>query len=145
MVSEDLQKTYLLLADGVLLLHVLFVLFIVAGQLLIVIGGYRRWAWVRNRWFRWLHLLGIGIVVAESWVGLICPLTTLEMWLRESAGQAGYTDSFMQYWLGRLLYYSAPAWVFVAVYTGFAALVVVSWWWFPPRKPSDSSDMDSVN
>jgi hypothetical protein len=125
---------YQILADGILLLHVLFVVFVFVGQLLIVVGAYQGWAWIRNRWFRICHLGTIAIVVTQSWFSLICPLTILETRLRAQAGQEQYEGSFIQYWLERLLYYEAPAWVFIAVYTVFGLFVVITWFCFPPKK-----------
>ena len=100
---------------------------------MIVVGGFCGWGWIRNSWFRLIHLIGIGVVVAQAWLGIVCPLTTLEMWLREQAGQVHYEGSFMQHWLQRLLYYDAPAWVFVAAYSAFGVLVFVAWLRFPPK------------
>ena len=129
------MNIHALLADAVLLLHFSFVLFVIIGLLLVVIGGFRHWNWVRNGWFRLAHLAAIGIVVAQAWLGRICPLTILEMWLRRQAGQAGYEGGFIQHWVGELLYYSAPPWVFVALYTGFALLVIAAWIAVPPELP----------
>jgi hypothetical protein len=129
---------YLLAADAILLLHVLFVLFVVLGLLLVFAGRLAGWAWVRNRAFRIAHLVAIGIVVLQSWFGVICPLTTLEMWLRSRAGDATYAGSFIAHWLDTLLYYQAPAWVFAICYTAFGGLVVASWYWVRPRSKGDS-------
>ena len=116
-----------LLADAVLIAHVLFVLFVVFGLILIYLGFFLDWRWVRSRVFRLLHLLAIGVVVLQSWFGVICPLTTWEMALREKAGSGVYSGLFIQHWLHELLYYTAPAWVFVLAYTVFGALVLASW------------------
>lgn len=121
------------LANGVLLLHVFFVAFVVFGLVLIYLGYWLNWRWVYNRWFRLAHLAVIAVVVAQSWLGVICPLTILEMKLRASAGLATYSGSFIQHWLQTLLYYSAPAWVFVVVYSLFGSLVALSWWLVRPR------------
>ena len=123
----------LLLANAVLLVHVGIAAFVVVGLLLIIAGNLKRWSWVNNAWFRVAHLAAICIVVAESWLGFVCPLTTLEMWLRSGAGEASYGGGFIEHWLQQLLYYSAPPWVFVAGYTVFALLVLATWWHFPPR------------
>ena len=74
-----------LAADVVVVLHAAYVSFVIFGQLAILVGILCRWAWVRNVWFRWLHLLAISIVVIESLLGIVCPLTTLEDWLRVRA------------------------------------------------------------
>ncbi len=125
---------YHALADLVLIAHVAFVVVVVAGLGLISIGGFRSWNWIRNPWFRVLHLAGIGLVVVQAWLGVTCPLTTLEMHLRERAGEATYGGGFIAHWLQSLLYYEAPAWVFIAGYSLFGLAVVGSWWRFPPRR-----------
>lgn len=122
-----------LLADILLVLHASFVVFVVSGLVLIIAGKAFSWAWVRNRWFRIIHLGCIGIVVVQSWFGIICPLTTLEMALRAKGGGAAYEGTFISHWLGEFLYYEAPAWVFVLVYTVFGMLVVFTWFRVPPR------------
>ncbi len=123
---------YQLLADAVLVLHFAVVLFVVGGLLLIVAGNLLAWRWVNSLWFRVGHLAAIGTVVAESWLGIICPLTAAEAWLRLRAGSTLYRESFIEHWVQRLLFYEAPPWVFTAVYTVFGLLVVAVWWYFPP-------------
>ncbi|MES3024971.1 MAG: DUF2784 domain-containing protein [Pseudomonadota bacterium] len=125
---------YPLLADGVLMLHTGVVLFVVLGLPLILVGGARRWAWVRNFPLRVLHLATIGYVAFQSWFGIMCPLTTLEYWLRERGGQVVAEGDFIAYWLGKSLFFTAPPWVFVFVYSAFGALVVLSWVLVPPTR-----------
>ncbi len=124
---------YLFAADLLLVTHALFVAFVVFGLALIVAGGMLGWAWVRNPWFRLAHIAAIGIVVLQSWLGILCPLTSLEMALRTKAGAATYPGSFMAHWVGEILYYELPARVFVAAYTLFGLLVVGAWLWIRPR------------
>jgi len=124
---------FLIIADALLLLHVLVVVFVVAGLVAVYAGGTFAWPWVRNPWFRSLHVAAIGIIVLQSWVGIICPLTTWEMSLRNKAGDTVYSGSFISHWLESLLYYQAPAWVFTVVYTAFGALVTASWFFVRPR------------
>ena len=123
----------LILADVLLLLHVLVVVFIVVGLVVIYVGWALAWSWVRNPWFRILHVAAIGIVSIQSWVGVICPLTIWEMSLRNQAGDTVYSGSFISHWLESLLYYQAPVWVFMVVYTAFGALVMASWFFVRPR------------
>ena len=129
----DSSFTLLLAADALLLTHVLFVAFVVVGLILILVGKPMDWAWVRNPWFRITHLAAIAVVVIQSWAGVVCPLTTWEMALRERAGDGTYSGTFISHWLESLLYYHAPAWVFIVCYTAFATVVVVSWYWVRPR------------
>lgn len=125
----------LLLADMVLVMHALFVAFVVFGFVLIVAGGLRQWAWTRNFLFRVLHFLAIGCVAAEAWLGRLCPLTEWESGLRMSAGAAGYPGTFVQYWLHRLIFYDFAPLVFTAAYVVFAVLVLFAWVWWPPALP----------
>ncbi|MES2321707.1 MAG: DUF2784 domain-containing protein [Pseudomonadota bacterium] len=126
---------YQYLANAVLILHVAIVLFIILGLVLTLAGGLLKWQWVRNVYFRAVHLAGIAYIAAEAWLGIICPLTTLELWLRELAGQAVYEGDFIAYWLNKILFYQAPPIVFIVAYSVFGLLVVLSWVLIPPRKP----------
>ena|SRR5205823_6417667 len=85
---------YRLLADVVLVAHLGFVLFVVAGGFLIL-----RWpgmAWVQLPSAFW------GLVV--EWSGWICPLTPLENRLRAQGGAAGYAGGFVEHYLVPVLY-----------------------------------------
>lgn len=98
-------------ADAVLLLHAAFILFVLGGALLML------------RWPRvvWLHLpaaaWGIGIELA----GAVCPLTYLEVALRERAGQQGYAGGFVEHYLLPLVY---PAGLTPAVQYVLAGVVL---------------------
>ena len=121
------HQSFLFLANAVLVIHACVVLFIVGGLILVLLGGRCRWRWVHNTWFRVLHLTAIAYVVVESWLGIVCPLTDLEQWLRERAGQPVHEGDFIAFWLGKLLFYQAAPWVFVVAYSMFALAVAGSW------------------
>jgi len=129
-----LMEPYSAIADAVLILHFGIVLFIVGGLAFVVAGNLRSWRWVNNIWFRLAHLVAIGVVVMQSWLGLLCPLTTFESWLRSKAGSPGYSKSFIEHWVQRVLFIEAPFWVFALAYTLFGLLVVIVWRRFPPRR-----------
>ena len=59
-------------------------------------------------------------------------ITTLEIWLRAKVHATTYRGSFIEHWVQQLLYYDAPAWVFVLGYSLFGLLVVATWLIFPP-------------
>ena len=128
-----MNTLYLVAADLVLYLHIGFVVFVIAGLVLIFLGRLLGWAWIRNGLFRLAHLAAIAVVVLQAWLGVICPLTTLEMWLRAKAGDAVYPGSFIAHWVEQILYYDAPAWVFTLCYTVFGLLVLASWIWIRPH------------
>lgn len=85
---------YHLLADAVLVLHLLFVAFVVAGGLLLL-----RW-----RWMAWLHLPALAWGATVEFTGWICPLTPLENLLRQAGGGTGYQGGFIEHYLMPLLY-----------------------------------------
>ncbi|MEQ1683541.1 MAG: DUF2784 domain-containing protein [Burkholderiaceae bacterium] len=133
---------YQLLADAVLSLHLAIVVFVVGGLAFIVVGNLRAWRWANALWFRLVHLAAIAVVVAESWLGIVCPLTSAEMWLRTQARATTYSGSFIEHWLGRVLYWEAPTWVFTVAYSVFGLAVAATWWWFSPRsgKPAGRTE-----
>jgi len=83
-----------LLADLVVVAHLLFVMFAVAGGLLVL-----RW-----RWLAWLHLPAAAWAMLVELNGWICPLTPLENSLRRRAGEAVYQQGFVEQYLLPLLY-----------------------------------------
>ena len=85
---------YSLLADMVLLMHFLFIIFVIFGGLLTI-------KWKRAVWFH-LPLLMWGVLI--EYVGWICPLTPLENYLRTQGGGSGYDSSFIEYYLLPVIY-----------------------------------------
>lgn len=118
------------LADIVLLIHFLYVLFVVGSLPVIWLGAWLNRGFVRNPWFRYLHLAAILFVVAESLMGVVCPLTVWENALRQTAAES----SFIQYWLHRMLFYDVPESVLTVVYGLFAGLVAMTFKWIPPAR-----------
>jgi len=130
----NLFSPYLaLLADLTVLIHAAFVLFVVLGQVLIVIGWKQGWHWSQNFTFRYLHLAAIGYVVLETWLGITCPLTLLESYLRQLAGETTHALSFIGYWVNYFLFYTAPEWLFTLIYSAFGLLVLLTFFKYPPR------------
>ena len=123
---------YLWFANVVLFGHVGLVLFVISMLPLIIVGGCYAWTWVRDPWIRCLHLLCIVIVVVESWLGFVCPLTSLEMWLRDQGKQSHYSGSFIAHWLQKMLFWELSNAVFMVLYTTFAVLILAAWYWVRP-------------
>ncbi len=119
-----------MLADAILVLHFLIVAFIVGGLVLTWIGALAGWAWIRNRWFRYLHLAAIVFVAAEALFGVVCPLTVWEDMLRGGARP----ESFVGRWVRQLLFYRAPEWVFTTLYAAWAAATLLTLRFVPPRR-----------
>jgi len=85
---------YAIAAEATLLLHAAFIVFAVAGGLLVL-----RW-----RWLVWLHVPAAGWAALVVMAGWICPLTPIEQMLRGLAGQDGYAGSFIEHYLVLLIY-----------------------------------------
>jgi hypothetical protein len=129
------MNLYRFLADVTVVLHAAYIAVVVGGLLLVLAGIIRRWNWIRNFWFRVIHLAMIGVVVVQSLVGVTCPLTTLENSLRVKGGGEPYPDAFIAYWAHELIFYRGPAWTFTLGYCLFGALVAATWFLAPPRRP----------
>jgi hypothetical protein len=122
----------ILLADVVLLLHAGYAAFVIGGLLVVPLGGWLEWHWVRVRSLRLAHVLCTAIVAAEALLGMVCPLTWLEHVLLVASGAVGYERSFIGHLLSWVLYYDAPAWMFTAAYTALALTVVLLYHYVPP-------------
>jgi hypothetical protein len=85
---------YRWLADAVLLLHMGFIAFVAVGGFLVL------------RWPRltWLHVPAFLWGALVEFTGSTCPLTPLELALRQRAGEAGYTGGFIEHYLTPLIY-----------------------------------------
>ena len=117
------------LADIVLMIHFFYVLFVVGSVPVIWLGAWFKLAFVRNRWFRYLHLAAILLVVVESLFGVVCPLTVWENTLR----QVETDSSFIQRWLHKIMFYNVSEGVLTVVYIVFAGLVAMTFKWVPPN------------
>ena len=103
---------YRLLANAVVLLHALFIVFI-------VFGGFLAWRW---RWVAVLHVPAAIWGVLIEYRGWICPLTPLENALRVKAGQAGYSGGFVEHYLLPAMY---PSGLTPRIQAGLGTLVLV--------------------
>jgi hypothetical protein len=85
---------YSLLADFVLILHLMFVPFVLFGGLLAL------------KWPRaiWLHLPAVAWGAFVEFSGWVCPLTPLENWLRKQGGNTGYNSDFIEHYVLPVLY-----------------------------------------
>ena len=126
--------SYGFLADVIVAIHVVYMVFVVFGQIAIMVGAVLKWGWIRNPWFRVSHLLAILIVALEALLGVACPLTTWEYDLRMAAGQPVSGGSFVGRLLHNVLFYDLPPWIFTTCYVAFALLVLVTLCWAPPRR-----------
>ena len=114
-------------ADVLLVVHFAIAVFIVGG--LLAVWLFRKKRFVRNPWFRYLHLAAIVFVAAEAVLGIACPLTVWEDLTRGGVRP----ESFVGRWVYRLLYYRAPEWVFTSAYVAWALATLVTLKLVPPK------------
>jgi hypothetical protein len=134
--DDAAMNKYRLAADLILIFHACFIAFVVLGLVVIWIGIARRWEWTRNFYFRALHLLAIAFVVFQTCLRITCPLTDWENHLRIRAGEHPYEPAgFIPHWLHRLIFFTAPPWVFITTYALFGLAVAGTMLVWPPRWP----------
>ncbi len=130
---------YAIAADLIVFIHLLYASFAVGGELIILVGAALRWPWISRLPFRLIHLGSVLLVAAESLLGILCPLTVWENDLRRLAGQRVDQDiTFVGRLIRKVIFYDFPSWVFILMYVGFAALVLMTMIIIPPRKKKDS-------
>lgn len=125
-----------LAADALLVLHFFVAAWIVLGLCALWLGGWLDWPWTRGRLLRWLHASAIIVVALQSVLGIRCPLTVWEDALRGLPSET----SFVQRWIGRLLYYDLPESVFTVTYLLAVAATVLAWRVFPSRPRRSSTE-----
>ena len=153
---------HIFLANTIVFIHVLYVGLVIVAVPTILVGWLLKWKWVRNFWFRLIHLIMMGIVVVETAFGVTCPLTTWETQQRIAGGQFNVqynvdgtvkyneygqimldaTDSYQGDFFGRLLQNvlffqpeDVSPYVLNLCYYGFGALILATLLLVPPHWP----------
>ncbi|MCC8996662.1 MAG: DUF2784 domain-containing protein [Nitrosomonas sp.] len=114
-------------ADLVLIVHFCYVLFVVGSLPLIWLGAWLNWQFVTSPRFRYPHLAAILFVVAESLLGVVCPLTAWENAFRYVENDS----SFIQRWLHQIMFYNVSEHILTTIYILFAVLVALTFKWVP--------------
>jgi len=117
------------MADIVLLVHILWILFVVANVPIIILGYFLSWRFIENNFYRTLHLCLVALVFLETIFGIACPLTTLERMLRGSfKSESGFVATILHRWF----FFNFPTYVFAIAYGLFLMLVVTCYLVVPP-------------
>lgn len=125
---------YEAMADAILVIHTAYVAFVVLGELAILIGAVLKWSWVRNLWFRLIHLAAIAVVALEAVFDVNCPITEWEWALREKAGQEIIGESFVARLMDKIMCnHMWDNWVYNALHIGFGILVLATFFLVMPR------------
>jgi Protein of Unknown function (DUF2784) len=129
------MSIYSILADVVVAIHLALIAFIVIGMAAILLGIACKWRWVRNFWFRIIHLAMIATVVEKTILGVSCPLTDWEDQFREKAGEAVQGGTFIGRILHRMLFWQVSPEVLTIAYYLFGLAVLLIFIFAPPRRP----------
>ena len=120
-----MKTLFLATADAVVVLHLLWIVFLILGAL-----PGRRWAWVK-----WLHLASLAFSIALQIFGWICPLTHLEVWLRRLGGAQPYEGTFIRHYVEQLVYAEIPR---DALLIGTLIVVALSVWRYRRHGPESN-------
>ncbi len=123
------------LADALVAAHFALVVFISIGQIVIIVGAIRGWAWIRNFWFRLAHVIAMTSVGLQAVLGVHCPLTVWENDLRGLAGQSVSEATFIGRFLNEVLFVEFSTQALNAIHISFALVVLVTFVLVPPRWP----------
>lgn len=115
----------------VLLVHLAIIVFNVAGLVLIPLGAWCQWRWVRAFWWRLAHLLALATVAIQAVAGRACFLTDWQAQLNDGS----QATPLIAGWINRLIYLPLPLWVFAVAYVIVWIYVALLWWRVRPRSP----------
>lgn len=123
----------LLAAQAIFWVHIGIIAFNVFGLIVIPLGVWRGWAFVRVLWWRLLHLVALLIVALQAVLGRACFLTIWESDLAARAGETSSNLPLIQRWITRLVFWPLPIWAFAVFYLAIALYVIALWVIVPPR------------
>lgn len=110
-----MKTLFLVVADAVVVLHLLWIVFLILGAL----PGRRR------PWVKWTHLASLAFSMALQVFGWICPLTHLETWLRGRGGAQPYEGTFIRHYVEQFVYAEIPR---SALLAGTLIVIAFSLW-----------------
>ncbi len=118
----------ILFSEIVLLFHFCIFLFIILSFILIPLGYYQKWEWVKNKYYRLIHLVLMGIVFIETILGFMCPLTILENFLRNDIEINNKITQFIH----QIMYWNLPTYQFIILYLLSLFYLIYLWFFFKP-------------
>ena len=123
-----------ILADIIVVIHLLIVIFMIGGLAAVLVGWPLRWDWVRSPWWRIAHLAIMAYIAFNAIRGELCFLTIWEAQLRDRAGQHSREQvSFIGRLFRDALYVDVPQRSLDVIYLVFGSLVLASVLFVRPR------------
>ena len=118
----------IIFSEIVLLFHFCIFLFIILSFILIPLGYYQKWEWVKNKYYRLIHLVLMGIVFIETILGFMCPLTILENFLRNDIEINNKITKIIH----QIMYWGLPTYQFIILYLLSLLYLIFLWFFFKP-------------
>ena len=113
----------------VLFFHFFIFLFITVSFFLIPFGYFQKWEWVKNKYYRLTHLVLMGIILIETILGFMCPLTILENFLRNNIE----VDNNLTQIIHQIMYWNLPNYQFIILYILSFSYLIFLWFFFKPN------------
>jgi hypothetical protein len=124
---------YSLLARLVLAIHVGIIAFNVVALVVIPLGAWRGWGFVRILWWRALHLAILALVAVQALLARACFLTLRQSALQQRAGETAPSAPLIERWVHSLIFWPLPLWFFAALYVAVCLYALLLWRLVPPR------------
>ena len=125
---------YAVLARLVLAAHVAIILFNVVGLVVIPLGAWRGWSFVRIFWWRALHLALLCVVALQALFGRACFLTLWQAALEQDAGAPASREPLIARWVESAIFWNLPIGFFAALYVAVLVYALALWRWVPPAR-----------
>ena len=129
---------YLVLADAVLLLHLCVILFNIFGIIVVPLGAWRGWKFVRVFWWRALHVGVLAVVALQAVMGRLCFLTIWHADLAQLADGRTSNMPGIAAFISRLIFWPLPAWAFVVLYIAVCIYTFALWRLVPLISPGST-------
>ena len=117
-----------LFSEIVLLFHFCIFLFMIISFFLIPLVYYQKWKWVKNKYYRLIHLILMGIIFIETILGFMCPLTVLENFLRNNIEINNKITQIIH----QVMYWNLPTYQFTILYLLSLLYLIFLWFFFKP-------------
>jgi len=124
---------YSVLARLVLAVHLGIIVFNIAALVVIPLGAWRGWCFVRILWWRALHLAILALVAVQALLARACFLTLWQSALQQRAGEAASSAPLIERWVHDLIFWPLPLWFFAALYVAVCLYALLLWRLVPPR------------
>lgn len=121
-------------ATVILLLHLAVIAFNIFGLIVIPVGAWRGWTFVRGFWWRAAHLTILAVVALQAILDRVCFLTVWQSELVQQAGKTASSAPLIQRWVNHVIFWPLPFWVFATLYVAVLLYVLTLWWLVPPTR-----------